>query len=254
VQERCGYGSPVSPARPSRRSSGLGRSIRLFRLFLREQTEPAQFYSALAADSVAQLSAWVELAGARVLDVGGGPGYFGRAFQAAGADYLGVELDVSSDLAAEIVALCASGEALPIRDDSVDVAYSSNVIEHLRRPWRMAEEMVRVTKPGGTIYLSFTPWFSPWGGHETAPWHFLGGYYARRRYARKTGSQPKNAYGETLFGYRVSDVLRWARASRDVELVTAFPRYHPWWAWWLVRVPGLREVALWNIVVILRRR
>ena len=46
----------------------------------------------------------------------------------------------------------------------------------------MIDEMVRVTRPGGTVFVSFTPWWSPWGGHETAPWHYLGGEYARRRY------------------------------------------------------------------------
>ncbi len=226
----------------------------MFRRFLREQSDPAAFYSTLAEDSVQQLAGWVQLAGATVLDVGGGPGYFGRAFQRAGASYIGVELDVSSDLPAEIFGLCASGEALPIRSGSVDLAYSSNVIEHLRRPWLMADELARVTRPGGTIFISFTPWFSPWGGHETAPWHYLGGGYARRRYARRSGHQPKNAYGETLFGYRVSQALRWANSHPDVELVAALPRYHPRWAWWLVRVPVLREVVLWNLVLILRRR
>jgi SAM-dependent methyltransferase len=240
--------------RPGRDHATVRRSLRLFRLFLREQSEPARFYSALAEDSVEQLSQWVSLDGALVLDVGGGPGYFGRAFQQRGASYVGLELDVSTDLPAEIYALCGSGEALPLRSQSVDVAYSSNVVEHLARPWRMADEMVRVTKPGGWVFLSFTPWFSPWGGHETAPWHFFGGHRARRRYARSHGRQPKNAFGSTLFGYRVSEALAWAAEQPDVELVTAFPRYHPRWTWWLVRVPVLREVVLWNLALVLRRR
>ena len=244
----------MRPRPRSRRQATLRRSIRLFRLFLVEQTRPADFYSALATDAVRQLAEWVELPGARVLDVGGGPGYFGLAFQQAGASYIGVELDIATDLPAEIVALCASGEALPIRSQSVDVAYSSNVVEHLRQPWLMADELLRVTKPGGTVFLSFTPWFSPWGGHETAPWHFLGGDYARRRYVRKTGREPKNVYGQSLFGYRVNQALAWARSHPDAELVAAFPRYHPWWACWLVRVPVLREVALWNLAMVLRKR
>jgi SAM-dependent methyltransferase len=236
------------------RQATLGRSIRLFRLFLVEQTRPDDFYSAIAADAVAQLAQWVDLTGARVLDVGGGPGYFGRAFQRAGARYLGVELDIATDLPAELYALCASGDALPIGSGTMDVAYSSNVVEHMRRPWAMADELVRVTKPGGTVFLSFTPWFSPWGGHETAPWHFLGGDFARRRYLRRTGHQPKNVFGQSLFGYRVGEALRWAANHPDVELVAALPRYHPWWAYWLVRVPVVRELALWNLVMVLRRR
>ena len=68
-----------------------------------------------------------------------------------------------------------SGMQLPFRDGSLDICYSSNVLEHVPDPWLMAEEMLRVTRPGGTVFISYTVWFGPWGGHETAPWHYLGG-------------------------------------------------------------------------------
>jgi SAM-dependent methyltransferase len=239
---------------PSDGRATLSRSVRLFRLFLSEQSDPAAFYTALASDSVEQLGNYVDLAGRTILDVGGGPGYFGRAFHDAGARYVGLELDAPTDLPVEVSAVRGSGERIPVRSGSVDVAYSSNVVEHVRRPWVMADELVRVTCAGGIVYLSFTPWFSPWGGHETAPWHLLGGNFARRRFARRNGREPKNAYGETLFGYRVSEVMRWARKNPDVEVLATLPRYHPRWAWWIVRVPGLREVASWNIVLVLRKR
>jgi SAM-dependent methyltransferase len=232
----------------------LGRSVRLFRLFLSEQTDPARFYTALAADSVEQLGRFVDLSGKTLLDVGGGPGYFGRAFHSAGARYVGLELDAPSDLPVEISAIRGSGEAIGVRTGAVDIAYSSNVVEHVRRPWQLTDELVRVTAPGGIVYVSFTPWWSPWGGHETSPWHLIGGNFARRRFRKRNGREPKNAYGQTLFGYRVAEVLRWARANPAAELVAAFPRYHPHWAWWIVRVPVLRELAVWNIVVVLRKR
>jgi SAM-dependent methyltransferase len=219
-----------------------------------EQSQPAAFYSALAEDSALQLGDYARLDGATVLDVGGGPGYFARAFHEAGATYIGVEVDAASDVPSETHSIRASGEALPFLDCSLDVAYSSNVLEHVRRPWVMADEMVRVVRPGGVVFLSFTPWFSPWGGHETAPWHYLGGRYAARRYERRHGKRPKNDFGETLFGYRVSQALAWARSQPDAELVAALPRYHPWWAWWLVHIPVLREVVLWNLVLVLRRK
>jgi hypothetical protein len=118
----------------------------------------------------------------------------------------------------------------------------------------MAAEMVRVTRPGGTVFLSYTPWLSPWGGHETSPWHYLGGRRARRRYRRRHGHEPKNRFGESLFPVSVGAAQRWARGCPDVELVAAFPRYHPWWATWITAVPGLRELASWNHVLVLRRR
>ncbi len=240
-----------------RRAATLSRSVTLFRAFLHEQDDPDGFYSVLAADSVAQLRQWADLEGATVLDVGGGAGYFADAFRGAGATYIGLEPDAGEMTARgepEPGTLRGSGEELPIRSGVLDVCYSSNVLEHVRRPWTMADEMVRVTKPGGIIYLSFTPWLSPWGGHETAPWHYLGGHRARRRYRRLHGREPKNRFGESLFRVSAGAALRWARRCPDADFVAVFPRYHPWWASWVVAVPGLREIVSWNLVIVLRRR
>src|ERR687891_1766617 len=86
---RLGYRRRV-PAPPRRRPAPqtyatMRRAWGLFRAFRAEQSDPDRFYSLLASDSVRQLSAWADLDGRLVLDVGGGPGYFGAAFQAAGA-------------------------------------------------------------------------------------------------------------------------------------------------------------------------
>lgn len=240
-----------------RREATLGRSMRLFRAFLVEQTDPDRFYSALAADSVRQLSGYAALAGRVVLDVGGGPGYFADAFRAAGARYVGVDPDTGELSARGEPAtgmIRASGMALPFATGALDVCYSSNVLEHVADPDRMLDEMVRVTRPGGTVFVSFTPWWSPWGGHETAPWHYLGGEYARRRYLRRTGHEPKNRFGQSLYPISIGAALRWARGTRQADLVDFLPRYHPWWARWLVRVPMVREVASWNLAMVLRRR
>jgi SAM-dependent methyltransferase len=238
------------------RTATLARSVSLFRAFLKEQSDPDLFYGALARDSVEQLGEHVALKGSAVLDVGGGPGYFADAFRGAGATYVGLEPDAGEMVARgtpEPGTVRGSGEALPVRTDAVDVCYSSNVLEHVRRPWTMTAEMLRVTRPGGTVFLSFTPWWSPWGGHETAPWHYLGGHRARRRYRRRTGHEPKNRFGESLFPVSVGAALRWARTRPDAEVVAVFPRYHPWWARWVVAVPLLREVVSWNLVVVLRK-
>ncbi|HEX6075460.1 MAG TPA: class I SAM-dependent methyltransferase [Micromonosporaceae bacterium] len=241
----------AEPHRPT-----LARSVRLFRAFLKEQSDPDHFYQVLARDSVEQVSAYVDLFGATVLDVGGGPGYFADAFRAAGARYVGVDPDVGELSTRGVPApgmLMASGMRLPVRTDSVDLCYSSNVLEHVPDPWLMAAEMVRVTRPGGTIFLSYTPWYSPWGGHETSPWHFLGGHFARRRYVDRYGRQPKNRFGESLFVVSVADGLRWTRHCPAAHLIDAFPRYHPWWAKPVVRLPLVREVASWNLALVLRK-
>lgn len=238
------------------RSATFSRSVKLYKAFLHEQDDPDRFYSVLAADSAEQLSRWVDLAGTTVLDVGGGPGYFADAFRGAGATYVGLEPD-DGEMAArgkpEPGTLRASGEELPIRSGVVDVCYSSNVLEHVRRPWAMADEMVRVTRPGGTVFLSFPTWLGPRGGHETSPWHYLGGHRARRRYIERNGAEPKNKYGESMFAVSAGAAHKWARQCPDADLIAVESRYHPWWATWVARVPGVREFVCWNMVLVLRK-
>jgi SAM-dependent methyltransferase len=227
----------------------------LFQAFRVEQTDPDRFYTTLAEDSVAQVSTYTDPRGAKVLDVGGGLGYFAEAFRDAGATYYLIDSDPTELSRRKLPGTVqGSGMALPIGDGQIDICFSSNVLEHVHDPWLMADELVRVTRPGGTIFLSYTGWWGPHGGHETAPWHLLGGDYAARRYERRQGRAPKNRYGVSLFRITVAEGLRWARARSDVELVEAFPRYHPRWAYGVLAVPGVREVVTWNLVLVLRRR
>lgn len=234
----------------------LSRSVQLVRDFRVEQSDPGRFYGSLARDSARQVQVFADLRGATLLDVGGGPGFFADAFTAAGATYVPCDVDAGElrlhgrEPGPRTVQ--GSGIALPFRTGSVDVCYSSNVLEHVPEPWTMADEMVRVTRSGGTVFLSYTLWYGPWGGHETSPWHYLGGRRAADRYAAKFGKRPKNDFGISMFPVTARDGLRWAHGVVDAEVVAAAPRYLPRWARAVVRVPGAREVATWNLLLVLR--
>jgi 2-polyprenyl-3-methyl-5-hydroxy-6-metoxy-1,4-benzoquinol methylase len=236
---------------------GVRRSVALLRAFAVEQTQPEIFYGMLARDSVRTVEDHTGLAGRTVLDVGAGPVEFARAFAARGATYLAVDADQGAlhpAGAAGTAALVAAGERLPLRTGSVDVTFSSNVLEHVPDVAAFGDELVRVTRPGGFIFLSYCNWLSPWGGHETSPFHYLGGQWAIDRYTRHYGHPPKNQVGTNVFRVSVADGLSWARGQRAADLLDARPRYYPRWARGLVRVPGLREVATWNLLLVLRRR
>ncbi|MEU6562209.1 class I SAM-dependent methyltransferase [Nocardia nova] len=238
----------------------LRRSLRLLSSFRFEQTDPGRFYGGIADDTADLVADFYrdltgrDLTGTTVIDVGGGPGYFAERFAAAGARYIPIEPDPTEMHAAGLTvagAVRGSGMALPIRDDAVDICLSSNVAEHVPDPWLMADEMLRITKPGGLMVLSYTIWLGPFGGHETGPWHYLGGEYAARRYLRRTGQQPKNRFGTSLFAVTTADGLRWARGAEGrARILATFPRYHPRWAWWVTRVPGVRELLVSNLVVV----
>jgi len=272
----AGNSAGSSPAIPTQ---GLARLRGLARVFPLEQSDPDTFYRTVAHDTMAQIAQYTDVSGQLVLDIGGGGGYFSEAFGARGAQCILVEPDATDGAApapldpdnltseerhriaiwpgrlAPGVTLAGDGYQLPFPDGVADLTFSSNVLEHVADPERLVREMIRVTRPGGLLYVSFTVWWSPWGGHETAPWHLLGGARAARRYEAKTGRPPKNLYGTSMFACHVGPTLKMVdRLHDDVVVVKALPRYYPPWLYWVIRVPVLRELVTWNLLLILRRR
>lgn len=239
------------------RAGGLGRSIELLNGFRTQFDDPDGFYTLLADDTVELVRRYDTVDGARVLDVGGGPGYFAEAFRRAGAAGVFVEpfWEEMTEAGRSLrFGVLGDGLALPFRDGAFDIGHCSNVIEHVESPKVLLDELVRVVRPGGLVFLAFTNWLSPFGGHETSPWHYLGGERAVRRYERRHGYQPKNRFGDSLFRLGVGETLSMVERRPDVELIDAFPRYYPSWTKRLVRLPGVREVLTWNLALALRRR
>jgi SAM-dependent methyltransferase len=249
---------PAGLPRPAGAAQGQGiaRSIRLFRLFLLEQTEPQVFYTRLAEDAINQLARYTDVAGRTVVDVGGGVGHFTAAFRARGAHCYLFEPDSAEMLMAGEApagAVLADGYWLPVADGSADICFSSNVLEHVADPSGLIDELIRAAKPGGLIYLSFTNWYSPWGGHEMSPWHLLGAGFAARRYTKRYGRKPKHRVGENLYRVHIGPILRLVRSRGDIEIVDALPRYYPRWCKVIVHLPGVRELVTWNLLLIMRR-
>lgn len=85
--------------------------------------------------------------------------------------------------------------ALPLADDSVDICLSSNVAEHVSQPWRLGEEMLRVTRPGGLAILSYTVWLGPFGGHEMGLTHYFGVPEQLAGTPASTGIRPRTTTG-----------------------------------------------------------
>lgn len=59
------------------------------------------------------------------------------------------------------VNVLAFGNRLPFRNDAFDAVCSEQVLEHVSNPQEVVAEMIRVTKPGGLIYIS-VPFIYPY--------------------------------------------------------------------------------------------
>ena len=57
------------------------------------------------------------------------------------------------------------GEMLPFSDESFDLVYSSNVLEHTERPATVLDEALRVLKPGGILHFEMPNFLAYFEGH-----------------------------------------------------------------------------------------
>jgi SAM-dependent methyltransferase len=166
--------------------------------------------------------------GLRVLDVAAGTGNASIPAARTGAEVVASDL-VPGLLAAgrrsaeaegiELDWVTADAENLPFGDESFDVVMSAIGVMFAPHHQAAADELVRVTHPGGTIaLLSWTPegmlghLFKTMGPFAPPP---------------PPGAQPPPLWGseehlQGLFGGRVS----WHTLERDVLEITAFARPH----------------------------
>ena len=225
----------------------------MFKLFLAEKRDPLPFYAELAARTFADFP--FDVRGRIVLDLGCGPGHYTRALRNAGATVLPVDIDPDEFTlpggppGGQVV---ASAAHLPVPTGRLDGVFCSNMLEHTPDTEAVLDEIVRVLRPGGWGWISWTNWYSPWGGHEITPFHYLGPRWGLAAHRRLRGEPRKNVPGVGLFPVHVGRTLGLVHRHPNLRLVDARPRYWPRQRW-IGRVPGLREIAMWNCVLLLRR-
>jgi len=219
--------------------------------------DDAAFYAMQALDAIRWIeSGGVKLgAGVSVLDLGCGHGVFGSELAK-----LGCAVTFSDDhnwLLPELKN--APFQPFNIdRDDfaalgQYDLVVCSNVLEHLPRPADFIARMHTLLKPGGKFYLSWTPWLSPWGGHEFSPLHYLGVTRGHLLHDKLGRAKRIHTPFQNLFPTYIGETLRRLRAQPHLHLDRAAPRYFTELAF-LVHVPVLREFAAWNCALLLSRK
>lgn len=106
---------------------------------------------------LAIIERYVSLQGRRVLDLGCGVGQYVRGFERHGAIAYGCDIEhprlVEARAAGTPRLVAAAGEALPYRDNSLDIVVLNEVIEHVADDNATMREVARVLMPGGTAII-----------------------------------------------------------------------------------------------------
>jgi ubiquinone/menaquinone biosynthesis C-methylase UbiE len=100
-----------------------------------------------------------DLTGKRVLDVAGGDGYWAGQARKRGAEAVSIDLmrskmEYGKTLAHAPVLIECDALRLPFADGSFDAILSVCAIEHFDDGGKSLDEMARVLKPGGEIFMS----------------------------------------------------------------------------------------------------
>lgn len=107
--------------------------------------------------------------GSTVLEVGGGSGFQASLLRSWGFDVVSIDVEVSADAVGDVELY--AGEELPFPDDSFDVVFSSNTLEHVQDVGLTLDETKRVLREGGiAIHLLPSSTWRWW--HTVAIWLF----------------------------------------------------------------------------------
>jgi SAM-dependent methyltransferase len=169
------------------------------------------------------------------LELGCWDGMVGAALSSAGKHVIGVDrTDAGFDgraIDAGAQLLVMDAERLNLATDSVDFAYSYDAFEHFPHPDRVLDQLARVVRPGGHVWMEFGPlYMSPFGPHIyrklPVPYsHYLWPRAAIDDYVERTGFPPVD--WSHCNGWRISSFRRlfctcdeWAvkRYSESLEL------------------------------------
>ena len=143
----------------------------------------------------------------RAVDVGCGSGGNADVLRSLGWDVVALDYSMASaSLTARRGLNVVRGDAkqLPIRSDSLDLYMSTDMWEHVDDHVAVAQEALRVLRPGGRALVAVPCSMSLWSGHDVALGH-------HRRYEKEQLRDLMESVG-----FDVRDVMSWNVLLRPV--------------------------------------
>jgi ubiquinone/menaquinone biosynthesis C-methylase UbiE len=157
----------------------------------------------------AKLYDWINesLLGKRVLNLGSGIGNFDHMLS---SDIQTISLDI--DPTKPGLDVLADAHGLPFKNETFEGVYSIAVLEHVKKPWLVAEEITRVLRPGGYVALELP---------------FLNVIHDAHDYFRFTDKGIRSLFDETEYDVVLEQVGSGGGSFFSVFLYTYFEQFIP---------------------------
>ncbi len=166
--------------------------------------------------------------GKKILEVGSSYGNLIVFARQQGYDWQGMEPDeeafaVSKELLklnniSEEYVTHGFGEKLPYKDESFDIVFSQQVLEHVNDPEAVIKEAFRVLKPGGHFHFCFPNFRTFFEMHYGLFWFPYFPKWAAKIWVRLWGRDP--SYVDTLQFLTPTKVKRYLKSIDNYELMS----------------------------------
>jgi SAM-dependent methyltransferase len=207
----------------------------------------------------------ISLEGSLLLDIGCGLGGYTNTFLSLGACAYGLDAEFRIPVSF-FPKITADALLTPFQNAQFDLIVCASLIEHVADPNVLLNEIIRIVKPGGYIYLSYPPFYSPVGGHQFAPFHLFGERMALTMFQMKqkykkfdwlksrltlAPTSYANAYGTWgLYPLTIARTKKMLR-SLPVDLIEYSTRLLPVN---VAKVPYLSELITWHVQFLMKKR
>ena len=141
----------------------------------------------------------------------------------------------------------------------------ASLIEHLKKPEILLEEILRILKQSGFAYISFPPFYSINGGHNYAPFHLFGEFIAVKLSKFFSKIFKRRIFGEKIiipdcyesafgnWGLYIMTIRKMKKLIMDSNF-KLFDQSTKWLPIDFSRIPFLGEFLTWHVQFILIKK
>lgn len=154
----------------------------------------------------------------KILDLGCGNGDFTEEIEKLGFNVIGA--DINPPKGKKYITMDIQHEIYPFNDNTFDIIFSKSVIEHLRNPEKMVDEVYRILKPGG-IFICMTP---SWKHSYREQFYIDHTHYTPfTRYSLKTICELSGFKSKCEYFYQLPILWKYKFLKPLIKLISIFP-------------------------------